>query len=213
MMKKEDLVAMGLTEEQAEKVMGSLDGDYVTKARFNEVNEELKTAKASVSDRDKQLEELKKSAGDNAALTQQIADLQKTNAEQKKAHEEEMRRVRIDNAADLALSGAGARNNVAAKALLAGFLETAALAEDGTVKGLDAEVRRLAEGEETSFLFERPGKPEKPGLRGAKPAESGDLPPAGMTLERFRAMRPAERHKYSVEHPDEYRAMYENGGK
>lgn len=213
MMKKEDLVAMGLTEEQAEKVMGSLDGDFVTKARFNEVNKELQSARADLKERDEQLEGLKSAGGDAEELKRQIAELQTANAEQKKAHEEEMRRVRIDNAADLALSGAGARNNVAAKALLAGFLETAALAEDGTVKGLDAEVRRLAEGEETSFLFERPGKPEKLGLRGAKPAESGDLPPAGMTLERFRAMRPAERHKYSLEHPDEYRAMYENGGK
>ena len=38
-MKKEDLIAMGLTEEQAKKVMDSLDGSFVTKARFNEINE------------------------------------------------------------------------------------------------------------------------------------------------------------------------------
>ena len=44
-MNKEDLIAMGLTEEQAKKVMDSLDGNYVTKTRFNEVNEENKTLK------------------------------------------------------------------------------------------------------------------------------------------------------------------------
>ena len=63
---------MGLTEEQAKKVMDSLDGNFVTKARFNEVNEENKTLKKSVSERDKQLEDLKKSSGDNTALQQQI---------------------------------------------------------------------------------------------------------------------------------------------
>ena len=52
-MTKEDLIAMGLTEEQAKKVMESLDGNFVTKTRFNEVNEENKTLKKSVSDRDK----------------------------------------------------------------------------------------------------------------------------------------------------------------
>ena len=57
-MNKEDLIAMGLTEEQAKKVMDSLDGNFVTKTRFNEVNEENKTLKKSVSDRDKQLEDL-----------------------------------------------------------------------------------------------------------------------------------------------------------
>ena len=41
-MKKEDLVAMGLTDDQAKKVMDSLDGDFVTKTRFNEVKEENK---------------------------------------------------------------------------------------------------------------------------------------------------------------------------
>lgn len=56
-MNKEELIAMGLTEEQAKKVMDSLDGNFVTKTRFNEINEENKTLKKSVSDRDKQLEE------------------------------------------------------------------------------------------------------------------------------------------------------------
>lgn len=59
-MKKEDLLAMGLTEEQADKVMDGLNGDFVTKSRFNEVNTELKAARTALSERDKQLEELKK---------------------------------------------------------------------------------------------------------------------------------------------------------
>ncbi len=59
-MNKEDLIAMGLTEEQAKKVMDSLDGSYVKKTRFNKINKESKTLKKSLSDRDKQLENLKK---------------------------------------------------------------------------------------------------------------------------------------------------------
>ena len=52
-MKREDLISWGLTDEQVKKVMAGLDGDFVTKTRFNEVNEENKTLKQSVSDRDK----------------------------------------------------------------------------------------------------------------------------------------------------------------
>ena len=95
-MNKEDLIAMGLTEEQAKKVMDSLDGNFVTKARFNEINEENKTLKKSVSNRDKQLEDLKKSSGDNAALQQQISDLQKQNSDQQKAHDEELAKLKLD---------------------------------------------------------------------------------------------------------------------
>ena len=40
-MTKEKLLEWGLTEEQATKVMEGLNGSFVTKARFNEVNTEL----------------------------------------------------------------------------------------------------------------------------------------------------------------------------
>ena len=47
---------------EAEKnVKAFLDGQYVPKARFNEVNEEKNTLKKTVTERDGQLEELKKS--------------------------------------------------------------------------------------------------------------------------------------------------------
>ena len=39
-MTKEKLLEWGLTEEQATKVMEGLNGSFVTKARFNEVNTE-----------------------------------------------------------------------------------------------------------------------------------------------------------------------------
>lgn len=71
-MTKEKLMEWGLTEEQANKVMEGLNGSFVTKSRFNEVNEENKTLKAQVSERDGQIETLKKSAGDNTELQNQI---------------------------------------------------------------------------------------------------------------------------------------------
>lgn len=46
-MTKEKLLEWGLTEEQAAKVMEGLNGSFVTKARFNEVNTELTKAKAN----------------------------------------------------------------------------------------------------------------------------------------------------------------------
>ena len=208
-MNKETLIAMGLTEEQAKKVMEGLDGNYVPKTRFNEVNTELNKAKETIKERDKQLETLKASTGDAETMKKQIADLQTANANQKKAHEAELKAVRLDNAVELALIGAKAKNNTAVKAQLAEFLKTADLADDGTVKGLDAEVKKLMEGKDTAFLFDTGTK-----FKGAKAAEKGDVTPSGMTLEKFRAMPPAERFKFSSEHPEEYKSMYEgmNGG-
>ena len=136
-MTKEKLLEWGLTEEQATKVMEGLNGSFVTKARFNEVNTELTTAKNTIKERDTQLETLKKASGDTKALQDQITQLQTDNANQKKAHEAELKALKISNAVDMALTGAKAKNNTAVKALLVDFIGKAELAEDGTVKGLD----------------------------------------------------------------------------
>lgn len=209
-MTKEKLLEWGLTEEQANKVMEGLNGSFVTKARFNEVNTELSAAKKTISERDAQLETLKKSTGDTEALQKQISDLQADNAKKDKDHAAEMKALKIANAVDMALTGAKAKNTVAVRALLTDFIAKADLSDDGTVKGLDDEIKKLVEGTDTAFLFDK--APEKK-FKGAKAAEKGDpAPDAGdMTIEKFRALSPAERAAFSIEHPEEYTELY--GGK
>lgn len=148
-MKKEDLIAMGLTEEQAKKVMDSIDGNFVTKTRFNEINEENKTLKKSVSDRDKQLEDLKKSSGDNAALQQQISDLQKANEDQKKAHETELNKLKLDNAVEVALKDAKAKNIKAVMAMI--DMEGVKIGEDGKLSGFNEKLEALKKSDGWMF--------------------------------------------------------------
>lgn len=197
-MTKEKLMEWGLTEEQANKVMEGLNGSFVTKTRFNEVNTELQTAKKTIGERDQQLEALKKSTGDTEALQTQITQLQADNAQQKKAHEAEIKALKIGNAVDMALTNAKAKNNTAVKALLAAFLEKAELADDGTVKGLDDEIGKLTKGEDTAFLFDTSGKAK---FKGAKAAEKSDPhnQPAGDDLSK---MSYDELCKYMEENPD-----------
>lgn len=171
-MKKEDLIAMGLTEEQAKKVMDSLDGNFVTKARFNEVNEENKTLKQSVADRDKQLEDLKKSSGDNAELKKQIETLQQQNTDQKKAHDAEMAQLKLDNAIDAALTAAGAKNSKAVKALL--DMSKVKLGEDGKLSGWDEQISAVQKSD--SYLFNAK-QPANKGIKGFNPGKSDDVKP------------------------------------
>ena len=120
-MKKEDFLKLGVPEELAVKCENASSEElkgFIPKARFDEVNSEKKALEASVSERDKQLDDLKKSSGDNAELKKQIEALQTANAEQKKAHEAEMAQLKLDNAIDQALAIAGAKNIMAVKALL-----------------------------------------------------------------------------------------------
>ncbi|EEG51703.1 phage scaffolding protein [Enterocloster asparagiformis] len=171
-MKKEDLIAMGLTEDQAKKVMDSLDGNFVTKARFNEVNEENKTLKQSVADRDKPLEDLKKSSGDNAELKKQIETLQQQNADQKKAHDAEMAQLKLDNAIDAALTAAGAKNIKAVRAMI--DTSKMKLGEDGTVEGLSDAIKAVQKSD--SYMFNTVQQKQQT-FKGFQPGASGEVKP------------------------------------
>ena len=109
-MTKEKLLEWGLTEEQAAKVMEGLNGSFVTKARFNEVNTELTAAKNTIKERDTQLETLKKASGDTKALQDQITQLQADNKKKDADHAAELKNLKISNAVELALTGAKAKN-------------------------------------------------------------------------------------------------------
>ena len=151
-MNKEKLIEMGLTEELATSVMKELDGNYVPKARFNEVNTELKQAKDQVKERDSQLETLKKNVGDSEELKKQIEALQNDNKTKDEAHAAEIKQIKIDAAVDKALADAKAKNPKAVKALL--DLAKAEISDDGTIKGLDAQIKTLSEAEDSKFLFD-----------------------------------------------------------
>lgn len=169
---------MGLTEEQANKVMEGLNGAFVPKSRFNEVNEELKTAKATITERDGQLDTLKKSGADAATLQAQITQLQADNAQKDKDHAAEIKKIKVDNAVKEALIQAGAINPATVTPLLAAFLEKADLADDGTIRGLSDEISKLAKTEGTSFLFKTADTSTTPTVSGASPAGGGTVNPS-----------------------------------
>mgnify|MGYP000376732459 CR=1 FL=1 len=197
-MTKENLLEWGLTEEQANKVMEGLNGSFVTKSRFNEVNTELTNAKNTIKERDTQLETLKKSTGDTKALQDQITQLQADNKKKDTDHAAELKNLKISNAVELALTGAKAKNNTAVKALMADFLAKAELADDGTVKGLDDEIGKLTKGEDTAFLFDTTAKAK---FKGAKAAEKSD-PHNQPTGDDLSKMSYDELCKYMEENPD-----------
>jgi len=134
---------------------------------------ELEAAKGKIKERDAQFEALKNSTGDIEALKKQIADLQADNTEKDKQHAAEVKALKINAAVDAALSAANAKNQKAVRALL--DLEKAELADDGTVKGLDEQIKKLVGAEDSKFLFDTEKK--KTVVKGASPAETGTEDP------------------------------------
>ena len=171
-MKKEDLIALGLTEEQAKKVLDSVK-EYVPKTQLAEVERERDGLKATVTERDTQLETLKKSSGDNEALQKQIADLQKANEDQQKAHEAEIAQLRLDNAVEAAILAAGGKNVKAVRALL--DMSKLRLEKDGTVTGLSDQLKGVQKSDAYMFVE----KQQQQQFKGFQPGASGDVKPDG----------------------------------
>ncbi|CAI6087183.1 phage scaffolding protein [Cohnella sp. JJ-181] len=171
-MNKEQFIALGFTDEQATKAAAAsaeeLKG-FVPKARFDEVNEGKKQAE---KDRDKvsgQLEEVKKSAGDNEKLKAQIQTLQDENKTAKDKYEADAKELRLSTALKLSLAG-----KVHDADLVAGLLDKSKIELDdtGTVKGgLDDQLKALQTSK--GFLFVSDDKGGKPRFKGATPPDGG----------------------------------------
>ncbi|MFD1179216.1 phage scaffolding protein [Paenibacillus puldeungensis] len=151
------------------------DGNYFPKEKWNEVNEAKKKAEADLKDRDKQLEDLKKSAGDNEELKKQIDALQNDNKAAKDKYEAELRDLKINTALKLALAG-----EVHDADLVAGLIDKAKIKvkDDGAIEsGLDDQVKALRESK--AFLFVEKTDDKQPRFKGSKPPEGGGSKPNG----------------------------------
>ena len=120
-MNKEDLLKLGLSEEQAEKVLSAnaeqLKG-FIPKSRFDEVNNTKKQLEKDLKDRDVQLENLKNSSGDVETMKQTIENLQRDNKAAKDNFEAELAKFKLESAIDTTLLSSNAINTKAVKALL-----------------------------------------------------------------------------------------------
>lgn len=179
-MTRKQLEDLGLSKEQADAII-KINGDdienakSVSSAELKNMQTEVDDLKGQIKDRDKQLETLKASTGDNEALTKQIADLQKANTDAAAAHESEMNKLKIDFAVEKALKSAGAKNLKAVRALLE--LEDAKFDKEGNVKGLAEQIEKLTSGDDTKFLFNEVQQQNQNTFKGFQPGASGEVKP------------------------------------
>ena len=165
-MKKEDFVALGISEDLAEKAAEKSAKELkgmVPRDRLNEATKAKEQAEESYSTVKTELDKLKESAGDSEALKSQIEQLKSDLKDRDTKHAAEIADMKMTNAIQAAIGG------VAQDAqLVAGLLDRSKLilADDGKVTGLDDQIKGLKESK--PFLFkDAAGYP-------ASPADGGD---------------------------------------
>lgn len=181
------ILGEGYTPDIDKAVSGEIAKAYVARsdhetqsAKLKEAETQVKQLGDTVKARDKQLEDLKKSAGDNEDLQKQIDALTKQNKDQKAAYDKELATVKLTAAVDTELTAAGSKSNIAVRALLAEFLQNATV-QDGKVVSkendqsvtLGAKLEAMKKDAASDFLFSAATR------KGWKPGEGGDNGKAG----------------------------------
>ena len=166
-MKKEQLIELGLTEEQADKVLNlhkEVLSGFIPKARFDEVKKKKKELEQQIQERDNQLKELQKKAKGNEELEKRILELQEANKATREQYEAKIRDITITAAIQSKLTDAKYPD-----LLLTKFDRSKlSIAEDGTVLGIDEQLTALKEQYKDLF---------KPDLKGREPNNIGGTPP------------------------------------
>lgn len=168
-MKKEELIAKGLTEDQAKAVMDIYTEEmkgYIPKSRFDEVNTAKGNLEKQVADRDEQLKTLKDEAKDSEVLQQKITNLEEANKKAKKDYEAQIRDMKLTSAIKNQLGDCKYPDLVADKFDRSKLI----LADDGSVSGLAEQLKTVKETYKELF---------RPPVSGKTPPNNGKTPSQG----------------------------------
>ena len=189
-MNRKFLEDLGLEKETIDKVLDENSKDIgKAKGQLDSVQAELETAKNTIKERDTQLADLKKTAGDNEALKNQITQLQEANKTKDAEMQAEIQKVKRNGIDELLLTEAKAKNLKAAKALLESIEES----DDAKYEAKRREqIKALTESDDTKFMF---GSIEIKGTEPGEPGEPGGTPD-------FSKMGYDELASYLSAHPD-----------
>ena len=202
-MNKEQLIALGLTEEQANSVVEGF-GTMIPKSSFDELNTTKKQLETDLAARDTQLEDLKKTAGASDDLKAQIQTLQDENKTAKEQYEAELKELTMTNAIKLALNG-----KVHDEDLASGLIDKAklVLGDDGKVVGLDEQLTSLKESK--AFLF-KSEEEQQLGFQIGSNGQGNAVPNNPFSKEHWNLTEQGRLYKSN---PDLYKSLMAQAGK
>ncbi|MEG2621418.1 MAG: phage scaffolding protein [Clostridia bacterium] len=168
-MKRDELRKSGLTDEQIDCVMNQHGEDMnAQKAMLSQKDEQIATLtterdglKTQVADRDKDISELKKTAGDNEALTQKLTDLQARYDTEttglKKSLDEQARNFAVEGL----FNGVEFTSALAKKAAIAEFKASNPEFREGRFSDADVIMKKLREQYPEAFKTDDKKKPDE----------------------------------------------------
>ena len=154
-MKKEELLNIGLTEEQADKVF-AMNGKDIEKHKkaAEDARADKEALEQQVADRDKDIAELKKTSGDAAKIQEKLDELQGKYDKETEAYKAQLAQRDYQNAIDKAIADSGVKfsSKSAEKAFRAGIGDSKLEMKDGALDGFDKYLEKAKSEDPSAFV-------------------------------------------------------------
>lgn len=154
-MKKEDLLNIGLTEEQADKVF-AMNGKDIEKHKkaAEDAKADKEALEQQVADRDKDIESLKKANGDADGIKKQLEELQGKYDKETEAYKAQLAQRDYQSAIDKAISDSGIKftSKSAEKAFRDGIGDSKLEMKDGALSGFDKYLEEAKSDDPSAFV-------------------------------------------------------------
>ena len=159
-MKREELKELGLNDDQIAAVMTSYGKEVnPLKEQVDSLTSERDSLKQQVSDRDGQLDDLRKNAGKNEELEATIKQLQEDNKAAAAKYQNDLAAKEKGFKIEGALRDAKAKNVKAVLSLI--DTEKVSVQKDGTLDGLTDQIEAVKKSDSYLFDAENAGQPIK----------------------------------------------------
>ena len=169
-MKRDFLEALGLDKETVDKVLDENSKDIGReKQKLDQVKADLTTAQEQLAQRDKDIEDLKKSAGDVDGIKQQLADLQAKYTTETEQYQKQIADRDYADAVNRAIADKGVKfsSKAAEKAFIADLTANRLTVKEGALDGFEAYLKAQKDSDPPASQSDNPAptfvKPAGPG--------------------------------------------------
>ena len=154
-MKTEELLNIGLTEEQANKIL-AMNGKDIEKHKkaAEDARADKEALEKQAADRDKDIEELKKTSGDAAKIQEKLDELQGKYDKETEAYKAQLAQRDYQSAIDKAISESSVKfsSKSAEKAFRAGIEDGRLEVKDGALDGFDKYLEKAKSDDPGAFV-------------------------------------------------------------
>lgn len=154
-MKTEELLSIGLTEEQANKIL-AMNGKDIEKHKkaAEDAKADKEALEQQVADRDKDIAELKKTNGNAAKIQEKLDELQGKYDKETEAYKAQLAQRDYQSAIDKAIADSGVKfsSKSAEKAFRAGIGDSKLEMKDGALDGFDKYLEQAKSEDPSAFV-------------------------------------------------------------